>query len=144
MGRKSASGFGIRDEQPGSNFLELRNHFFGLKYLNSLMRIRDGDSWDPGWIKVGSGIRYKHPGSIPDPQHWFNADPDPAFNLKADLDQESRTIADPCRSRSGPWLEFLSISMFRICTPNSDPDYDPGQPNECGSMRSGSTILITD
>jgi hypothetical protein len=60
-GRKSASGSGIRDEQPGSYFLELRNHFYaflGLKYLNSLMRIRD-----PGWKKVGSGIRDKHPGS---------------------------------------------------------------------------------
>ncbi len=31
---------------------------FGLKYLNSLMRIRD-----PGWKKFGSGI------NIPDPQH---------------------------------------------------------------------------
>jgi hypothetical protein len=41
MGRKSASGSGIRNEQHGSYFLELRNHFFGLKYLNSLMRIRD-------------------------------------------------------------------------------------------------------
>jgi hypothetical protein len=30
MGRKSASGSGIRDEQPGSYFLELRNHFFGF------------------------------------------------------------------------------------------------------------------
>ncbi len=29
------------------------------------MRIRDGDSSDPGWKKVGSGI------NIPDPQHWF-------------------------------------------------------------------------
>jgi hypothetical protein len=61
----------IRDEQPVSYFLELRNHFFaflGLKYVNSLMRIRD-----PGWRqfgsgirmekKVGSGIRDKHPGS---------------------------------------------------------------------------------
>jgi hypothetical protein len=61
-GRKSVSGSGIRDEQPGSCFLELRNHFFllfwGLKYLNSLTRIRD-----PGWKKVGSGIRDKHPGS---------------------------------------------------------------------------------
>ncbi len=27
------------------------------------MRIRDGDSSDPGWKKVGSGIRDKHPGS---------------------------------------------------------------------------------
>jgi hypothetical protein len=59
MDRKSASGSGIRDEQPGSYFIELKNHFlvfFGL-YLNSLMRIRDGDSSDPGWKKVGSGIR---------------------------------------------------------------------------------------
>jgi hypothetical protein len=36
-GRKSASGSGIRDEQPGSYFLEHRNHFFllfgWLKYL---------------------------------------------------------------------------------------------------------------
>ncbi len=48
MARKSASGSGIHDEQPGSYFLELRNHFFGLKYLNSLMRIRD-----PGWRQFG-------------------------------------------------------------------------------------------
>jgi hypothetical protein len=40
---------------------EFRNHFLGLKYLNSLMRIRDGDSSDPGWKKVETGI--------PDPQH---------------------------------------------------------------------------
>jgi hypothetical protein len=72
-GRKSASGSGIRDEQPGSYFLELRNHYFaflGLKYLNSLMRMRD-----PGWRQFGSGIRDEKksdPGSginIPDPQH---------------------------------------------------------------------------
>jgi len=40
------------DEQPRSYFRELRNHFFWLKYLNSLMRIRD-----PGWKKIGSGIQ---------------------------------------------------------------------------------------
>jgi hypothetical protein len=65
-GRKSASGSGIREEQPGSYFLELRNHFFaflGLKYLNSLMRIRDGDSSDPGSGMEKSRIRDKHPGS---------------------------------------------------------------------------------
>jgi hypothetical protein len=65
MGKKSGSG--IRNEQPGSYFLEFRNHFFGLKYLNSL-RIRD-----LGWKQFGSGIlgsgmeksriRVKHPGS---------------------------------------------------------------------------------
>jgi hypothetical protein len=43
---------------------------FGLKYLNSLMRIRHSGSGmekiqirDPGWKKFGSGIRDKHPGS---------------------------------------------------------------------------------
>jgi hypothetical protein len=30
MGEKSRSGSGIRDEQPGSYFLELRNHIFGI------------------------------------------------------------------------------------------------------------------
>jgi hypothetical protein len=73
MGRKSASGSGIRDEQPGSYFLDLRNHFFGffgvkiLKFFDAdpgpgsgmeTVRIRD-----PGWKKVASGIRDKHPGS---------------------------------------------------------------------------------
>jgi hypothetical protein len=48
----------IRDEQLGLYFRELRNNFFGLKYLNSLMRIAE-----PGWKKFGSGIK------IPDPQH---------------------------------------------------------------------------
>jgi hypothetical protein len=43
VGKKSGSGSAIRDEQNGSYFLELRNHFSGLKYLNSLMRIRDQD-----------------------------------------------------------------------------------------------------
>jgi hypothetical protein len=66
MGKKS--GIRIRDEQPGSYFLELRNHFMGLKifnlkYFNSFMRIRNGKNSDPGWKKVGSGIRDKHPGS---------------------------------------------------------------------------------
>jgi hypothetical protein len=71
MGRKSASGSGIWDEQPRSNFLEVRNHFFGflgikiLKFFDAdpgsgmeTVRIRD-----PGWKKVVSGIRDKHPGS---------------------------------------------------------------------------------
>jgi hypothetical protein len=70
-GRKSASGSGIRDEQPGSYFLELRNHFFAffgdkiLKFFDEdpgsgmeTVRIRDGKKSDPG-----SGI------NIPDPQH---------------------------------------------------------------------------
>jgi hypothetical protein len=86
MGKKSGSrsGIRIRGGKPGSNFRELRNHFFGLKYLTSLMRIRDPGSgmekiWirDPGWKNLdpesgiwdgknsdsGSGIKDKHPGS---------------------------------------------------------------------------------
>jgi hypothetical protein len=66
-------GSGIRDEQPGSYFLELRNHFFaflGLKYLNSLMRIRDpGSGMETVRIRDG---KKSDPGSginIPDPQH---------------------------------------------------------------------------
>jgi hypothetical protein len=60
-------GSGIRDEQPGSYFLELRNHFFaffGVKILKFFdedpgSEIQDGDSSDPG-----SEI------NIPDPPHW--------------------------------------------------------------------------
>jgi hypothetical protein len=37
--------------------------FWGLKYLNSLMRIRDGDSSDPGSGMEKSRIRDQHPGS---------------------------------------------------------------------------------
>ncbi len=44
----------IQYVQPWSYFRELRNHFLGLKYLNSLMRIRDS-----GWKKFG----FTYPGS---------------------------------------------------------------------------------
>ncbi len=64
-GRKSASGSGIRDEQPGSYFLELRNQFFaflGVKILKFFDEdpgtgVRDGDSLDPGSRMVKSRIR---------------------------------------------------------------------------------------
>jgi hypothetical protein len=47
-------GPGIRDEQPGSYFLELRNHFFGLKYFKFFYAdpgsgTRDGNNSDPGF-----------------------------------------------------------------------------------------------
>ncbi len=43
--REPGSGMGKKIRiQPRSYFREHRNHFLGLKYLNSLMRIRD-----PGW-----------------------------------------------------------------------------------------------
>ena len=49
MGKKvpdPVSWIRIREEQPGSHFGELRNHFFAF-----LMRIRD-----PGWRQFGSGM----------------------------------------------------------------------------------------
>jgi hypothetical protein len=71
-GRKSASGSGIRDERPGSYFLELRNHFFAFFGVKILKFFEDTGSGmetvrilDPGWKKVGSGI------NIPDPPHWL-------------------------------------------------------------------------
>jgi hypothetical protein len=52
MGKKSGSGSGMNNPDHISQSLEII--FFGLKYLNSLMRI-----WDPGsgMEKFGSGIR---------------------------------------------------------------------------------------
>jgi hypothetical protein len=79
-GRKSASGSGIRDEQPGSYFLELRNHFFaffGVKILKFFDEDPGSGIRDPGWRPFGSGIRDgkksdRDQGSginIPDPPH---------------------------------------------------------------------------
>jgi hypothetical protein len=50
--KKSGSRSEIRNEQPGSYFLEFRNHFLRVKILKFLMRIRE-----PGWKKFGSLIR---------------------------------------------------------------------------------------
>jgi hypothetical protein len=58
-------GSGIRDEQSGSYFLELRNDFFaffGVKILrffdeDPVSGIRDGDSSDPGSGMEKSRIR---------------------------------------------------------------------------------------
>ena len=65
-GRKSASGSGMNN--PDRIFESLETIFllfWGLKYLNSLMRIRNRD---PGWRQFGSGIR---DGKKSDPQHWL-------------------------------------------------------------------------
>jgi hypothetical protein len=55
IGRKSASG--IRDEQPGSYFSELRNHFFGFFGVKILKFFDE----DPGSGMEKSQIRDKHP-----------------------------------------------------------------------------------
>jgi hypothetical protein len=61
MGSKSAFRSGIRDEQPVSYFLELRNHFFGF-FGVKILKFFDEDPRS-GMEKVGSGIPDKHPGS---------------------------------------------------------------------------------
>jgi hypothetical protein len=53
MSRKSASGSGIRDEQPGSYFLELRNHFLCVK----IYKILEFFDADPGSGMEKSQIR---------------------------------------------------------------------------------------
>jgi hypothetical protein len=73
IGEKTGSGTGIRirNDHLGSYFIELRNLFFGLKYLIYLLGIQDplekfgwaGKHSDPRWKTFVSGIRDKHPGS---------------------------------------------------------------------------------
>jgi hypothetical protein len=62
----------VKNQDP--DFRDLRNIFFGLKYLNSLMQIRNpgsgmekfgSENLDPDWKKLGSGI------DIPDLQHFL-------------------------------------------------------------------------
>jgi hypothetical protein len=48
MGKKSGSGSGMNCTRIIFPRAYCRNHFFGLKYFNSLMRIRDGKKLDPG------------------------------------------------------------------------------------------------
>jgi hypothetical protein len=67
MGKNSGSGSGMNNPDHISESLET---IFGLKYLNSLMRIRD-PRWknsNPGWKKFGSGIeKIRIRINIPDP-----------------------------------------------------------------------------
>jgi hypothetical protein len=62
MGKKSGSGSGIRDEHPGSYFLELRNHFL-IKIFKILLC--GSEIRDPGWKQFGSVMeksRIRDPG----------------------------------------------------------------------------------
>ncbi len=131
MGKKSGSASGIRDEQPISYFLELRNHFFGLKYLNSLMRIRD-----PGRKQFRSGIR-DGKSRIPDPQHcpslmkkagaesgsvfvslcYGSADPDPYQNVTDPqhcvMEFYLQTIEGHIRSNGASFSTVPSMCRFQ-------------------------------
>ncbi len=62
----------IRNEHPGSYFRKFKKQFFGLKYLNYLMWIRDGNSSYPGSgvIRDGKSSDPRSGINIPDPQHW--------------------------------------------------------------------------
>jgi hypothetical protein len=54
MDKKPGSGSGIQKEQPGSYFLELWNHFLGLKFFDAAQ--------DPGWKKSVPGWKNSVPG----------------------------------------------------------------------------------
>jgi uncharacterized membrane protein YdcZ (DUF606 family) len=63
MGKKSGSGSGMNNP----NQRELRNHFVGLKYLNSLMWIRDKHPGSATLIKLlWEKFFYDHI-TVPDP-----------------------------------------------------------------------------
>ncbi len=66
--KKFGSGIRIRNQHPGSYFCELRNKFFGLNYLNSLMQIRIRESFLP-WIQVGKNSDLGSGINISRPQH---------------------------------------------------------------------------
>jgi hypothetical protein len=62
MGKKSESRSGMNNSDHISESLK---QFFGIKYVNSLMWIRDGNNPDPGSgiEEIRIRIRDKHPGS---------------------------------------------------------------------------------
>ncbi len=88
----------IRDEQPGSYFRELRNNFFGLKYLNSLKRIRD-----QGWKKFGFGSRIRNTANIFLSATLFLP---VSFFRNLGLDEDSEKSIDPDPQR---WLLFVCL-----------------------------------
>ncbi len=109
-GRKSASGSGIRDEQPGSYFLELRNHFLlflGLTYLNS-MRIRD-----PGWSQFGSGMEKSRIRdiNIPDPPH-SELRIKPFFSKCLQILLSFHLMTMLCSAIEAKKCGYLKLSMF--------------------------------
>jgi hypothetical protein len=118
------SGSGIRKEQPASYFLELRNHFLG-------MRKNSDTGWkksDLGWKKVVSVIRK----NIPDPQHWGKPlFPDPRhFVTDPDPDPWIRALADLQNSYGSGSRRPKNIPM--------DPDLE-----HCGKHHWAFTYLDT-
>ncbi len=74
--------------------------------------IRDGDSSDPGWKKVGSGIRYKHPGSVNriSARVWWRSGSDFPFWCRSN--SGTGLASKQCRSTCGRILP--QILLFTI------------------------------
>ncbi len=102
IGEKSGSRSGIRiwDGKPDH---QLRNHFFWLKYLTSLMRIQN-----PGWKKFRSGIR--DPG-------WKNFDPGSGIQDGKNSDPGSRIWDKHPRSAK---LVILLPNLLGLKEPNNN------------------------
>jgi hypothetical protein len=89
MGKKSGSGSGIRDEQPGSYFLSLKTIFWVeiIIFFDADPRfgIEKSRIRDPGWKKVGSGIGKNIPAAtlVYFFRHTFQLRPSPLPNYTA-------------------------------------------------------------
>ncbi len=97
-GSGSATLVKTQDPDPrwtsGSFFRERKKQFLGLKYLNSLMRmrIRESLNLDPGWKKIGSGK------NIPDPQQWIS-------HLDSNHRNKQKKLYSVCYNYNFPWWE---------------------------------------
>ncbi len=107
---------------------ELRHNFFGLKYLNSLMRIRDGKNSDPGWKKFGFGT------NIPDPQHRLqtylviNGRGGEGAEAEAELGASAQPVAALHNARhvEGEDEHECACAVTRVADPHSfHPEPDP-------------------
>ncbi len=136
-GRKSASGSGIRDEQPRSYVLELKNHFFaffGVKILMEKSRIRD-----------------KHPGSAT-LRVGLSSHKKLSFYMKIKILKVGNRSKKHAYEGTKAFLRGMKPGLIvnfgqfpfswiriRIRIPNTEPD--PRQPNECQSESESTTLL---
>jgi hypothetical protein len=61
-GRKSASGSGIREEQLGSYFLELRNHFFAFFGVKILKFFNEDPGSGMETVRILDEKKFRDPG----------------------------------------------------------------------------------
>ncbi len=129
MGKTSGSGSRNPDLTGG-----LRNNFFGLKYLNSLMRIRDPGS---GRIRDGKNSDPVSGINILDPQHclqgfrygsaiFLEAGSGFAFGRKAGSGSASKSKFRKFRGSNwcgGPWT--LKMEPQKVCVPMAAVKHHP-------------------